>query len=228
MLRLQITYLPNLYLLISRRGQPAVQAHRDRALTAIGLGFEHVNPLDLPELPQSISEARQVAAIFNSEPVLDEQATKPAVIQALRSSRYVHISTHGRHNVAAPAFQCLYLSPDADSNARLFAYELLALDLRGLELLTLSACETALGRFDTADNLRGLPASFLLAGVATLIGTLWLVAVEPAESFFTSLYEQLKAGATRLEAFTTAQQMTRAEFPKYRHWGAFYLIGEWS
>ena len=226
--RWKTTYLPNLSLLATRRGQPAVQAHRDHVVTAIGLGFEHINPLALPELPQSISEARSVAAVFNTQPLLDEQATRAAVIEALQSSRYVHISTHGRHNVAAPAFQCLYLSPDDNSDGRLFAYELLSLDLRGLELLTLSACETALGRFDTADNLRGLPASFLLAGVSTLVGTLWPVAVDPAESFFTSLYQQLTLGASRLEAFTVAQQTTRAAFPKYRHWGAFYLIGEWS
>lgn len=224
----KVSYLPNLYLLVSRRGQPSVQAHRDHTLTAIGVSFTQHNPFGLAEIPESVDEAQKVAATFKTQPILENQATKSAVIAALHSSRYVHISTHGRHNVAAPAFQCVYLSPEGESDGRLFAHELLAFDLRGLELLTLSACETALGRFDTADNLRGLPASFLLAGVATIVGTLWSVAVSPAEFFFTSLYEQLSAVATRLEAFTTAQQATRVKFPKYRHWGAFYLMGEWD
>src|SRR5262249_19666443 len=135
----------------------------------------------------------------------------------LQSSRYVHISTHGLHNVVAPAFQCLYLAPDGESDGRLYAYELLALDL--------SACETALGRFDIADNIRGLPASFLLAGVSTIIATLWPVAPAPAEHFFTLLYGKIKAGAPHREAFWSAQQATRAQFPQYRDWGAFCMIG---
>ncbi|MFE5587174.1 CHAT domain-containing protein [Kitasatospora sp. NPDC056531] len=68
------------------------------------------------------------------------------------------------HDAAAPAFQCLYLAPDQRSDGRLHAHELLGLELRGLDLVTLSACETALGRFDASDNPRGLPAALLLSG----------------------------------------------------------------
>jgi CHAT domain-containing protein len=222
-----VTYLPNLHLLMSRRGQPAVRRHRERDLTAIGLSFEGTTRPGLPPIPQSISEARQVAGIFETEALVEEQATERSVLEAFNQSRYVHLSTHGWHNVNAPAFQCLYLTPDGESDGRLHAHELLSLDLRGLELLTLSACETALGRFDAGDNLRGLPASFLLAGVSTIVGTLWPVEANASEHFFTALYRQLRAGTGQLDAFATAQRETRAAFPKYRDWGPFYLIGDW-
>ena len=101
------------------------------------------------------------------------------------------------------------------------------MDLRGLEILTLSACETALGRFDEWDNLRGLPASFLLAGVATIIGTLWPVGLDVAEKFFTVFYEQIKGGLERRDAFAQAQRQARKSFPTYSDWGAFYYIGMW-
>ena len=222
-----ITYLPNLDLLISRRGQPAVRRVHDWELSAIGLSFEKVNTLRLPPIPASLDETSAVAAIYGVEPILEEQATKRAVLGALADSRLVHLSTHGKHNVNAPAFQCLYVAPDKDSDGRLYAYELLQADLHGLDLITLSACETGLGRFDSADNLRGLPASLLLAGAATIIGTLWPVAAMASKTFFTALYRELRQGKGRLEAFVAAQRETRKAFPKYRDWGPFYLVGEW-
>jgi CHAT domain-containing protein len=159
--------------------------------------------------------------------VLDEAATETAVIQALQHSHYVHLSTHGRHNTSAPSFQSLFFTPGETSDGMLHAFEILSLDLRGIDILTLSACETALGRFDQGDNLRGLPASFLLAGVSTLIGTLWEVDAAASETFFVAFYTQIKSGANRRDAFWQAQRETRAAFPRYAHWAAFYFIGSW-
>src|SRR4029077_15742940 len=133
--------------------------------------------------------------------LVEKQATREAFIGALDQSRFVHLSTHGSHDVDAPAFQCLYLSPDNASDGLLFAHELLSHDLRGLQLVTLSACETALGRFDIDDNLRGIAASFFQAGVSTIIGTLWKSEVGATQEFFSVLYRELKAGRARLEAF---------------------------
>jgi CHAT domain-containing protein len=223
-----VSYLPNLHLFVSRRGRPAARRHRSRVLTAIGLGFEGANPHDLPPLPGAVDEAEAVAKAFGGTLVPEPQATEAAVAQALEDSRFVHLATHGRHDADAPAFQCLYLTPDAGSDGRLQAHELLSLDLRGLDLVTLSACETALGRFDASDNLRGLPAALMLSGVSTVVGTLWEVEDETSERFFTELYQRLRAGDGCLDAFRGAQTVTRADHPQYRDWGAFYLAGDWE
>ncbi len=222
-----VTYLPNLYLL-ARRGGAGTIRHRDRELTAIGLSFFGGEPHGQAPLAQSITEIEAVAAVFDSDPIVDDEATEAALHRALRSSRYVHLSTHGYHDVDAPAFQALLLTPDEDSNGVVHAYELAGLDLRGLELVTLSACETALGRFDRGDNLHGLPAALFRSGVETVIGTLWESEVHASELFFTELYKALSTGAGRLDAFRHAQLATRAAYPAYRDWGPFYLMGAWS
>jgi CHAT domain-containing protein len=121
----------------------------------------------------------------------------------------------------------MFLSPDAASDGILYAYELLRYDLRGLDLLTLSACETALGRVDIGDNLRGLPANALIAGAATVVGTLWPVENSAAKTFFGSLHKELAAGAGKREAFRTAQKLTRSRHPQFRDWGAFCYSGRW-
>jgi hypothetical protein len=193
---------------------------------AIGLTFAQPNRLGFGPLPNSATEAGAVAATLGVKPMLDETATKAAVLAALRRSKYVHISTHGRHAVVAPGFQFILCADEGDAAAgRLWAHELLAEDLRGLDLLTLSACETALGRYDLGDNLRGLPAAFFLAGVRTIVATLWDVSAPAAATFFTTFYAAIAGGASHRDAFGVAQAKTRADNPQYRDWGAFYLMG---
>jgi hypothetical protein len=220
-----ITYLPNLCLLDPARKNPVTKPQRE--LTAIGLGFEPPNRRALPPLKNAEVEAFVIAAKFGTEPLTGDAATKSAVLEAFAASRRIHLASHGRHRVSAPAFQCVYLSGPEGEDV-LYSYDLLRLDLRGVELVTLSACETALGRFDVSDNLRGFSASLLIAGVATIIGTLWRVETQTAAFFFERLYEALHEGSTTGYAFQIAQAETRDNFPQYRDWGAFYLAGNWA
>lgn len=219
-----VTYLPHLYLLANARDR----GQRRRPGTAIGLGFAHDGRPGLHPLPEAVPEAEEIARLFGRPAVVDGQATERAARTAFADSSVVHLATHGRHNVDAPAFQTLYLHPTDDSDGRLHAYELLGLDLTGLRLLTLSACETALGRFDRGDNIRGLPASFFIGGVGTLIGTLWKVPDPVSRHFFASFHQAHVGGAPLLDAFVTAQRDSRTRFPQYRDWGAFYFAGDWA
>lgn len=204
---------------------PRAEALATESAAAIGLSFADGGRFGLAPLKNSADKTRAVAAALGVPPLLDRAATKSAVLAALRSARYAHVSTHGLFDVAAPAFQCLVLEPEEGSDGRLFAYEIFGLDLRGLEVLTLSACETALGRFDLGDNVRGLPAAFLIAGVRTIVGTLWDASDAATAVFFPAFYASLLGGATHLDAFASAQRLTRTKFPKYWDWGAFFMMG---
>jgi CHAT domain-containing protein len=222
-----VTYLPHIRLLDRAEAAAANKIE----LTSIGVNFEIGNSFGLTELTNSEDEAHAVATAYGPEASLlpGRLATKRAVLDAVAGSNRVHIATHGRHNVNAPSFQCIFLDAGPPDDRIIYAYELLRLDLRGLDLVTLSACQTALGRIDVADNLRGIPAALLIAGVSTIVGTLWNVEAEAAARFFTTFYRVLKEkGGTKKTAFYEAQSDTRREFPKYRDWAAFQLIGSWS
>jgi len=224
----RVTYLPNLRLLSRIETAAALPGGDLAELTAIGVNFGKDNPHRLPQLDDPEPGAEAAARIYGASAIVGSAATEDAVINALTHSRRVHISTHGRHNVSAPAFQCLYVQPDTKNDGIIYAYELLRLDLRQLDLVTLSACETALGRFDIADNLRGIPAALLIAGVRTIVGTLWRVESSASKRFFEVFYTVLKSTGNKLEAFSQAQKQTRKEFPEYRDWGAFQMIGAWQ
>jgi hypothetical protein len=219
--RWTVVSVPNIRLALRGR-RPALRA--DRAIASIGLGFANDEREGLPPIPGAVAEAKSVAAIFGEEAIVDADATKANVLPAMSGARFVHISTHGAHDVGAPAFQTIYLTPDGASDGRLFAHEILTLDLRHVELLTLSACETALGRVDADDNPRGLPASFFLAGVRSIVGTLWPSSVKSAEVFFSAMYAEIHRGAPVIAAFRAAQVETRRRFPQFRDWGAFHIM----
>jgi hypothetical protein len=221
-----VSYLPHVRLLDR---EPVVEDGR-MELTAIGVNFEAGNAFGLDPLEDCEEEARSIAEVYGTKArlLVGSDATEAGAVEALQRSRRVHISTHGLHNVSAPSFQCIFLNPDSKDDGILNAYELLRLDLRGLELVTFSACETALGRFDVSDNIRGIPAALLIAGVRTVVGTLWNVESETSKHFFTAFYRRLKENGSTKRAFVEAQAGTRSAFPKYRDWGAFQLIGAWS
>jgi len=221
-----VTTLPSLQLLATHQGQAAIRKHQSQRIAAIGLGFAN-DPLGYPEIPEAAEEAEAVAQAFGAAPLLDAQAGEPAVIDALRNATFVHIATHGEQRPTAPGFHTLRVAADAGGDGDVFAHELLGLDLRGLELVTLSACETALGRFDTGDNPHGIPATLFLAGARTVIGTLWQVETFASQTFFTTLYQSLAAGAAKRRAFQDALAATRKVRPQWRDWGAFCFSGDW-
>lgn len=173
------------------------------------------------------THAVQVAAAMGGHAVLGAEATPRRLLGELADVRYVHVAAHGAHNEWASWYQCLFLSPDADDDGRVFAHDILRADLRGVELVTMSSCESALGRFDVNDNLRGLPAAFLSAGASAVIGCLWPVHPEVATEFFGRLYERLARTPDRRAAFRAAQSAVRARHPAFRDWGSFCFIGDW-
>ena len=217
-----VTTLSSLQLLDPSRGRPSSRT----AVAAIGLDFPEGNACGLPALSGAEDEACQVADAMHAPDaaVVGAVVSKAAVLDALRTCRRVHIATHGELPVNAPAFQALHLGTGRDGDV-LHAWEILRLDLGGVDLVTLSACETSLGRLDVSDNLRGFSANLLIAGVSTIVGTLWRVETSCAKYFFTRLYTEIDAGAAKGAAYRIAQLATRARFPKYRDWGAFYLSG---
>jgi hypothetical protein len=173
------------------------------------------------------THAAQVAAAMGGHAVLGAAATPRRLLTELADARYVHVAAHGAHNEWASWYQCLFLSPDQDNDGRVFAHDVLQADLRSVELVTMSSCESALGRFDVNDNLRGLPAAFLSAGASAVIGCLWPVHPQVATEFFGTLYERLARTSDRRAAFRAAQTAVRARHPAYRDWGSFCFIGDW-
>lgn len=220
-----VTYSPCLQAIC--HPQKVNSEHRHNPMSAFGVSEPNMYTSSLPSLRGADEEAAYIAKLFGVQALSNGNATRSHFMQALTTSERIHVAAHGRHNVVAPSFQSIYLSSDETSDGVVFAHDLLTMDLRGIDIMTLSACETALGRFDCGDNLRGIPAALLLAEVETLVGTFWNVANSVAQSFFVSFYKSLANGQGKLASYAMAQNEIRLKYPDYRDWGAFYYSGRW-
>jgi CHAT domain-containing protein len=220
-----VTYLPNLALLGIQQRRPRSIYPQIDALAAFGI--EYKGDPDWAALPGVTASAAQLAEMFRSEAFFDAAVTNEKIVNICTQFRFVHIYSHGKHVTRAPSFQFVPLTHGEAGKARLVPMDILKRDMRNVEVLTLGACESALGRFDHADNLRGLPAAFFMAGVCIVIGTLWEVALSVCIEFYKVFYSAVSADIRPLDAFAASQKAVRESHPAYRDWGAFVFMGDW-
>lgn len=112
-------------------------------------------------------------------------------------------------------------------NGILTAREIASMDLRGLELVVLSACQTGLGQL-REDGVFGLQRGFKKAGAHTLLMSLWSVDDEATKAMMTAFYAELAKGASRRAAFHAAQNSLRAN-PRFEspiYWASFIMLDD--
>lgn len=86
-------------------------------------------------------------------------------------------------------------APDPENDGILTAEEVVALDLQGTWLVTLSACETGVGEARSGEGVLGLRRSFMMAGAENLLMTLWPVSDQTTPEIMADFYrEALKTG----------------------------------
>jgi CHAT domain-containing protein/tetratricopeptide (TPR) repeat protein len=203
------------------------RAHSDQArFVAFG---DPTLPAGLNALPHSRQEVDQVAALFGgaAERYLGASATEQQVLARSPGARYLHFATHGLLDARSPLDSALVLSAAGEDDGLLRAFEVrdrLRLDA---DLVTLSACESALGQETTAEGLIGLTRAFQRAGARSVVASLWAVTDRPTARFMESFYLRVRTGMDRDRALAAAQaESLRAGVHPY-HWSAFQLAGDW-
>jgi CHAT domain-containing protein len=111
----------------------------------------------------------------------------------------------------------------------LTAAEAAQLDLRGTQLVVLSACETGLGEVQQGEGVYGLRRALVLAGAQSQLVSLWKVADAQTQALMVDYYQRLLKGEGRSGALREAQKVMIAS-PATQHpyyWAAFVPIGNW-
>ncbi|MBV9303719.1 MAG: CHAT domain-containing protein [Acidobacteriaceae bacterium] len=191
--------------------------HREAANTR---GPSLILGVDDPKTPFIREEAQAVAGVLpESELLLGSQATERALREKGRSSRLIHIASHGYFLKYSPMFSAIRL---ADSYLTL--YDLYHMNLP-VELLTLSGCVTGLSAIEEGDELLGLARGLLYSGARSLLLSHWDVDDRSTADFMKVFYSRLLNGSGKAEALQGAIRELRAQYPHPYHWAAFKLMG---
>ncbi|MEG4286804.1 tetratricopeptide repeat protein [Microcoleus sp. A006_D1] len=184
------------------------------------------NPYKLRQISRAKEAAEAIAAILGTAAISGENATKAAILDQMLNTRIVHLSAHGLlddfQGSGIPG--TIILAASGDDDGALNAAEILQLKLNS-ELVVLSACSTGRGTI-TGDGVNGLSRCFILAGVPSIIVSLWNMGVISAKLLMTEFYQNLARGDNKAAALRCAMLTTKEQYPRPKDWGAFTLIGE--
>ncbi|MDD3846719.1 MAG: CHAT domain-containing protein [Syntrophorhabdaceae bacterium] len=176
------------------------------------------------DLTYSQGEAIAIAGTSpGSRVFLRKEATETAFRAYGMGFNYIHFATHGHFDSDAPLSSALLLARDGDSDGRLTVDKLYSMKIDA-DLVTLSACETGLGKVASGDDIVGLTRGFLYAGSASVVASLWKVDDMATSYLMTEFYNTLKKTG-KAEALRQAQLRTKSKFSHPFFWAAFQLTG---
>ncbi|MEY2563073.1 MAG: hypothetical protein QOH88_1266 [Verrucomicrobiota bacterium] len=184
-------------------------------------------------LPASEVEVKSIATVFPGTDVFSGAGvTKEAInSQQLFDKRIVHFATHGKLDSIKPRDSYLQLATGGTPGAdKLSVREIWRLPMKKVEIVTLSACETAVGdKEPDGGEITTLAEAFATAKVRSVVASLWSVGDESTKEFMVAFYKQLAGGATKTVALQSAQLelMKNPKFSRPLYWAPFVLMGDW-
>jgi CHAT domain-containing protein len=157
-------------------------------------------------------------------------ATEDKVKAGLAGFNILHFATHGKmKGNIKDSYVLLAPSSDGKEDGKLFLREIWGLPLLGYQLVTLSACETAMGKEASGDVMVSLETAFLRAGTPTILASLWAVDDEATGTLMNIFYDHVTKGG-KAEALRRAQVALLSD-PRYvypYYWAPFILVGDWQ
>ncbi|MEM7369771.1 MAG: CHAT domain-containing protein [Bacteroidota bacterium] len=247
----EISYYPSATTLYLQRSQ--VEKERQYAQQLLAFGNPSLESLDgrmpskdptaqprtkneLQPLIHSEKEVQNMGKQFASDQAVictkDHASEDTLLALDLPDFRYIHFSTHGVINAAQPELSHLILSlaKTPDNDGRLYLYEIFDLDLDA-DLVSLSACDTGLGKLVEGEGLVGFTRGFMYAGTPSLLLSLWAVNEESTSLIFSDYYKMLAKtkGRNKYSPLRKAQlKMIKqgGKFANPYYWAPFVFIGD--
>lgn len=179
-------------------------------------------------VPQELQKIQDI--VTESQQLLNEEFNRNNLEQqmSLNPFQIIHLATHGQFS--SQAEKTFILASDGPINIKQLDNLFRSREQnksRIIDLLVLSACETAPG-----DNraVLGLAGMAVRAGARSTIASLWSLNDESAVEFMGYFYEQLTQGKSRAEALRQAQLAFLQEKNGYDaplYWAPYILVGDW-
>lgn len=195
---------------------------------------EQVGRAPLDSLPYTRAEVLSISANLKDDRkniLLGRDANEAHVKRTLKqtSPRLLHLATHGLVDPAEPAASSIALGTDdvAREDGYLDTMEILALSL-DVDLVVLSACESARGRVGRSEGVVGLSRAFIASGAHGIVASLWAVSDESTSVLMDEFYKKMMGKKRPAGEALNEARFALMSNPDYAHpfyWSPFIVIG---
>ena len=205
-----------------------LQRERLKVLTVGVSEQREVEGQKFDEIPNVVEELQQIRNLVPSESLLNPQFTEANLQQQISSGSFsvLHIATHGKFSSDPEqtfilAYNQLLKSNDLNNLLRTNNQSSSSI----VELLVLSACETAKG--DNRATL-GLAGMAVRAGARSTLSTLWQVSDRSTAALMERFYKELtNPEVTKAQALHQAQLALFDQYKAPFYWAPYVLVGNW-
>ncbi len=175
-------------------------------------------------------EVHEIQTYFKANAVTNESATLNNFISQASDYRFIHLATHASANDAYPDYSYLaFTQNDTLSSNILYVKDLYDAHIPA-EMVTLSACQTGIGKLQKGQGMLSLSKGFYYAGAKSLVNTLWKINDRSSIGIMGAFYEELSEGKSKSEALRQAKvkylKSLDDDYLKHPYyWGAFTVSG---
>jgi CHAT domain-containing protein len=182
-------------------------------------------------LPYAEEEVKAIASLLGGNAYTGALATERSFKQDAGNYSIIHLASHSLVDDTDPLYSKLIFDSENDSieDGLLHTYELYNMQLNA-DLVTLSACNTGVGKYYKGEGIVSLARGFMYAGVPNVMMSLWSVADRPTKDIMQYFYEELDTGTpyasalhkAKLRYLASADNLTADPY----YWGAFIYLGQ--
>ena len=194
--------------------------------------------IEFPPLPGTKAEAKAIKSTFaegSTIEYLQDDATESNLTK-VKQPNILHIATHGffinDNTIPNPMLKSGIALTGANKSrikgvgdGIVTALKLSGLDLKGTDLVVLSACQTGVVDINSTDSVSGLSKAFIQAGAKDIVMSLWSVDDEATKELMTSFYQEMKENKNYAKALKAAKLKMIEEGRHPFYWGAFVVSG---
>ena len=184
----------------------------------------------LPPLPGARKEAEMVGRLVGVPPLVEEKATKQAVLERISSVSLIHFAAHGNAERGEIALSPIPTPNSQNAIPPKEAYMLTMADVSRVKvrakLVVLSCCHSGSGEI-RSEGVIGIARAFLGSGARSVLVALWAISDSATEQLMSRFYEHLVEGESASESLHQAMKWMRKNgLTNVSEWASFTLIGD--
>lgn len=201
--------------------------------------IRNIKPQKLGQLKGTENEAREIAKIYQTEPLIGKDATGEVVLKKMQNADIIHLATHGFYTSMGNSVLALTLSRpscvgNSPSDCNFYNLEDGFLDSSSIfnpkttfnaKLVVLTACETGLAGLDDY-RYSSFINGFMRKGVPSIVVSLWQIPDSPSDELMINFHKNLQNDPDKAKALRQAMLNTMKKHENLGLWSAFVLFGE--